>query len=61
MTLASQAVAQVDTLFVRELSHPKLVGETSRPHGLGKLGGRHPLQQALNQVLGVPAEQRYAV
>lgn len=61
MTSASQAVAQVGTLFVRERSYPKLVGEPSRPHGLGKLGGRHLLQQAINQVLGVPAVQRYAV
>lgn len=55
MTTASQAVAQVGTLLVREWSHPKLIGEPSRPHGLGKLGGKHPLQQAINQELNVPA------
>lgn len=61
MTTASLAVAQVGTLFVREWSHPKLGGEPSRPHGLGKLSGRHLLQQATNQMLGVPAVQRHAV
>ncbi len=53
MTTASQAAAQVVTLFIRGWSHPKLVREPSRPHGLGKHGGRHLLEQTINQVLSV--------